>query len=338
MCYDSGGYTVQEILLSFCDKLLEIIDLVNKNEEICDGAHTIIENIRNEVVPDLVDDIIKELQDKGYFDNLVNVTLMDAKANKTDGGLDRLDATSEFVTSMQSYIGLVNKAYQDDNGTRFYILPKDHVTDGVGGCVKIFADPYHNGGDYRDLGIYFSANQNGDTGYNNTGVNWFNVKVLDGGQYDGKHPDIGFSFQDGKYVGGRFTCFSNGSTVFVVGEQKPDTHRSGVFSKMEVQGNMAITNNNQIRFASADNLKASTISLTPSNILKESLIGSKETYINGNLIMTVTENKVQTTRSIYTNENVVFTDNLKGVVLKSPNGSQFKIKVNDNGILTTERI
>ena len=75
--YDTGGYTVQEILSSFCNKILEIIDLVNKNEEVCDETLTIIENIRNEVVPDLVDNIIKEMQDNSYFDNLVNVTLID---------------------------------------------------------------------------------------------------------------------------------------------------------------------------------------------------------------------------------------------------------------------
>ena len=75
--YDTGGYTVQEILSSFCKKILEIIDLVNKNEEVCDEAHALIENIRNEVVPELVEDIMKELQDTGYFDNLVNVTLIE---------------------------------------------------------------------------------------------------------------------------------------------------------------------------------------------------------------------------------------------------------------------
>ena len=58
MCYDIGGYTVQEILASFCEKILEIIDQVNKNEEVCDETKTIIENIRNEVVPDLVEDIM----------------------------------------------------------------------------------------------------------------------------------------------------------------------------------------------------------------------------------------------------------------------------------------
>ena len=75
--YDTGGYTVQEILSSFSKKILEIVDLVNKNEEVCDEANTIIENIRNEVVPSLVDDIIKDMEDNGYFDKLVNVTLID---------------------------------------------------------------------------------------------------------------------------------------------------------------------------------------------------------------------------------------------------------------------
>ena len=77
LAYDSGGYTVQEILSSFTKKIIEIIDLVNKNEEVCDEAHSIIENIRNEVVPELVKDIMKEMEDKGFFDSLVNVTLIE---------------------------------------------------------------------------------------------------------------------------------------------------------------------------------------------------------------------------------------------------------------------
>ena len=75
IAYDTGGYTVQEILSSFCNKILEIIDLVNKNEEVCDEAHTFIENIRNEVVPSLVENIIEEMQNNGYFNNLANVSI-----------------------------------------------------------------------------------------------------------------------------------------------------------------------------------------------------------------------------------------------------------------------
>ena len=102
MCYDSGGYTVQEILTSFCNKILEIIELVNKNEEVCDEAHTLIENIRNEVVPDLVNDIMKEFQDSGYFDNLVNVTLIEQLRTRVD--------TIESENS--SKIQKVNNAYR----------------------------------------------------------------------------------------------------------------------------------------------------------------------------------------------------------------------------------
>ena len=98
--YDTGGYTVQEILSSFSNKILEIIDLVNKNEEVCDDAHTIIENIRNEVVPDLVDDIIKEMEDNGYFDTLVNVTLIENLRNELSTLLN--EAITDFTNRLDN--------------------------------------------------------------------------------------------------------------------------------------------------------------------------------------------------------------------------------------------
>ena len=103
LAYDSGGYTVQEILSSFCKKILEIIDLVNKNEEVCDEAHTLIENIRNEVVPDLVDDIMEELQDNGYFDSLVNVTLIEQLRTELTTLLNNTitDYTSRLDTQLE---------------------------------------------------------------------------------------------------------------------------------------------------------------------------------------------------------------------------------------------
>ena len=100
IAYDTGGYTVQEILSSFSKKILEIIDLVNKNEGVCDEAHAIIENIRNEVVPDLVDDIIKEMQDSGYFDSLVNVTLIENLRNELTTLLN--DAITNFTTRLDN--------------------------------------------------------------------------------------------------------------------------------------------------------------------------------------------------------------------------------------------
>ena len=101
IAYDTGGYTVQEILSSFCKKILEIIDLVNKNEEVCDETHTIIENIRNEVVPDLVDDIIKEMQDNGYFDRLVNVTLIEQLRTELTTLLN--DTITEHTTRLDNF-------------------------------------------------------------------------------------------------------------------------------------------------------------------------------------------------------------------------------------------
>ena len=111
--YDTGGYTVQEILSSFCKKILEIIDLVNKNEEVCNEAKTIIENIRNEVVPQLVDDIMKELQDNGYFDNLVNVTLIENLRTELTTLLNQ--TITDFTTRLDNFDSqLEQKAKQVD--------------------------------------------------------------------------------------------------------------------------------------------------------------------------------------------------------------------------------
>ena len=101
IAYDTGGYTVQEILSSFCKKILEIIDLVNKNEEVCDESRTILENIRNEVVPDLVDDIMKELQDDGYFDSLVNVTLIEQLRTELTTLLNQ--TITDFTTRLDNF-------------------------------------------------------------------------------------------------------------------------------------------------------------------------------------------------------------------------------------------
>lgn len=144
-------------------------------------------------------------------------------AKKNYGGLDRLAATSNFVTTLASYIGLVNYAYLGDNGTRFYILPKGKVTTGVGGTIKIFGDDYQNNADYRDMGWYFHADQLGDKGYHGNGVFWFNSKVLDNGVYANKNPDIGFSFQDGQIVGGRWISLFNAvpRAVLLIGPGLP---------------------------------------------------------------------------------------------------------------------
>ena len=101
MCYDTGGYTVQEILSSFSEKILEIIDQVNNNEEICNETHIIIENIRNEVVPELVDGIIKKFQDNGYFDTLVNVTLIEQLRTELTTLLNQ--TITDFTTRLDNF-------------------------------------------------------------------------------------------------------------------------------------------------------------------------------------------------------------------------------------------
>lgn len=203
---------------------------------------------------------------KNYFDNLdvqeeINKKLDEMVLNGTlqellkkivnevydDAGIGRLASTGRFETNLNSYISYVNTKYSADNATRFYLIPKDKVISGVGGCLKIFADNYNNNQDYRDFGIYFAADQNGDRGYYGNGVNWLNVKVLDSGVYNGKHPDLGFSFQDGKVVAGRITCFNNTRAVWTIGSLPP---KMGIQSVgLECQENVGIFANKRLKFA-----------------------------------------------------------------------------------------
>lgn len=123
-------------------------------------------------------------------------------------------------SSKDSYFSLKNIAFKEDNGTRVYIEPaskldKDsgtinehgNIISGIGGALKIFGDAYSEGSDYRDLGIYFHANQKGDIGSNKTGNFFINSKV-NGTRYKNVNktlsPDIVFSFQDGETIAGRF--------------------------------------------------------------------------------------------------------------------------------------
>lgn len=138
----------------------------------------------------------------------------------TIGGINRLATVGHFETELQSYIAYKSD-WKGDNGSRFYLVPKQKVTNGVGGCLKIFGDNYPKQGDYRDLGIYFSANQNGDDGFYHNGVNWINVKVYDTGEYANKHPDLGFSFQDGAVIAGKVFCFDGKKPYWLFGTKTP---------------------------------------------------------------------------------------------------------------------
>ena len=169
IAYDTGGYTVQEILSSFCKKILEIIDLVNKNEEICDEAHTLIENIRNEVVPDLVDDVFKELQDSGYFDNLVNVTLIENLRTEltrllnqtiTDytNRLDNFDSELDTKVSypiLDNEVGVTNITYEYGNVKRYGAIGEISIEDNTTSFQNAIDSAYACGFNvYVPMGIY----------------------------------------------------------------------------------------------------------------------------------------------------------------------------------------
>lgn len=176
---------------------------------------------------------------------------------KTHGGTERLriaDTTglATFAGDVQlpttkllhdstitSYLGVKNTVYSADQGTRFYIIPQGAVTTGVGGALKIFGDDYSaDQANYRDFGIYFSADQNGVTGQQGKGVVWLNSKVL--GTYAGKNPDIGFSFQDGATIAGVWSYISSSQVALVIGAATPSTASSSAGILLDLQGDMGI--------------------------------------------------------------------------------------------------
>jgi hypothetical protein len=154
--------------------------------------------------------------------------------------------TTDLVAHLVSYLGFVNKDYSGDNGTRIYILPKASVLAGVGGVLKIFGDAYHKDGvNYRDLGVYFSADQAGDKGSNDSGAFWINGKV--NGSFDGDNPDIGFSFQDGAKVAARFALVNN-RPALIIGPNKGKYHGNYAVVGLELQKDAVIYKDTMLRF------------------------------------------------------------------------------------------
>ena len=152
MCYDTGGYTVQEILSSFCKKILEIVDLVNKNEEVCNESRTIIENIRNEVVPDLVDDIMKELQDTGYFDSLVNVTLIEQLRTELTALLNQ--TITDYTTRLDNFDSQLDNMEKQ----RIQVINIKEVL-GTGDISTKFNELLTKLNEYNSTTIYFPSGE-----------------------------------------------------------------------------------------------------------------------------------------------------------------------------------
>lgn len=176
-------------------------------------------------------------------------------------------AVGAMSTGAQNVLVLKSNAPSaTDDGTRIYVMPRKKVTTSVGGTIKIFGDPFYDGAAYRDLGIYFSQDQNGDTGEHGTGVFYINSKVggINAGatEYDLKNPDIAFSFQDGYPVAARFSMLGAGHSVFVVGSGKADVAKRSSTVRLEMKGDLAFQGTSRvIRWESvasttADNLLA----------------------------------------------------------------------------------
>jgi hypothetical protein len=247
------------------------------------------------------------------YDSINNVThptlkdRLDTHANEIgillDAGLDRISASSKFVTTMESWIGLVNTKYLSDLATRFYLLPKDRVTTGVGGALKIFGDAYHLGQDYRDLGIYFHADQNGENGYHGNGVFWINVKVLDEGIYADKHPDLGISYQDGQVVWGRWIYLPNGTkrAVLMIGSGDPIHASSNSEIGIESSKAIALQHAQKIFLYTDDPAIANSVRSQGRKVLWSLATGGgEEKYIAGVKKTDLTEQKFEVLNALVT--------------------------------------
>lgn len=226
-----------------------------------------------------------------------------------------LTDTTDLVSSLNSYVGFVNHAYPNDNGTRLYILPRDTVTTGVGGVIKIFGDAYHlqDAGnlDYRDLGIYFSVDQSTDgtpdRGSNNTGVFWINQKVF-GPSYSGENPDIGFSFQDGAFIAGRFCLIDNNRTVFVVGKGNPLAASISSTTVLEAHGSISLRNTDNVNFLNATGTALHGYGADNLDFLKLSSINGVKEYVAGVLKKVSTTNSTRFDHAVVENTLVTITN------------------------------
>lgn len=156
-------------------------------------------------------------------------------------------------TTAYSVLGFQNNdPNAPDSATRLYIVPRanQHVTTGVGGALKIFGDDYFatdgTSANYRDFGLYFSADQGGDTGQQANGVFWLNSKT--NGTNLGKNADIGFSFQDGAIIAGRWAYISTTQAALIVGPSKPQVATKSTVIGLEMQSDIGFLATHGLRW------------------------------------------------------------------------------------------
>ena len=310
---DFDAITNYQLFCKLGEEINKIIDsqnIVGEQAETLTNAFIELQNYVNDYfknldVQDEINNKLNEMAEDGTLANIIEnyTTIPQINEIITEGGLDRIKATGKFLTNQSSWLGYMNTKYLADNATRFYLIPKNKVTEGVGGCLKIFADNYFDNQDYRDLGIYFSADQNNDKGYYGNGVNWINVKVLDDGSYNGKHPDLGFSFQDGKVVAGRITCFNTQRAMWTFGKNLPTLYGTDLIA--EFQKSIGLIKNSRIRFEkNASTNQFNDIFSNDDGDLNFSISSKEKKYISGNLINENSENKFDIKNALVTTNRV----------------------------------
>lgn len=315
-------------------KIVEYLNNISSNNNMLVNNIDDLNNWFNNLdVQDEVNNKLDEMAQDGTLAEIIaNYADIAEIKDVVDGsGLARLLATGKFLTNSNSWIGIINDKYTGDDATRVYLIPKDKVENGVGGCLKIFADNYFENQDYRDLGIYFSANQNGDTGYYGNGVNWINVKVLDNGMYAGKHPDLGFSFQDGNVVAGRITCYGNSRAMWVFGSNKSTLQGTDLIA--EFQKSVGLTKTTRLKFeVDKDNNRFNDIFSDADGNLTYSLNNVEKKYISGTQIEENSlntsnfKNAIITTNRVNVNSetNAISVLNSNRVVLGNTNNSTIR--------------
>lgn len=229
--------------------------LLNHVENIDEKLANLLENIET-----ATNEVLHRWTEDGTFDALINQSAL-KKVN------DRIDETNAQLTENAKKFGEHHTIVDVDNGefvmltsgetdinpSRLYLVPREEVTTGVGGCIKVFGDYFQKGNnDYRDCGIYFSSNQNSEQGFHKNGAFYINSKVGTTGKYRGLNPDIIISFQDNK-IGQRWCYMTNQSVTDawvrgIVGEREPllDVYDNKII--LEVQKDTAYVENSLQRF------------------------------------------------------------------------------------------
>jgi hypothetical protein len=189
---------------------------------------------------------------------------------------------SALATDQDTYVALQN-IDGSGNATRLYVVPKTTIATGVGSAIKWFADNYlQDNANYRDFGIYFSADQGGDTGYNGDGVFWLNQKSAGTRALD--FCDIGFSFADGAVTAGRVSRLKDGlgdRACWVFGGATLPQYAPTIGAvRVEFVGEVAFTNNNGVRFANSANASNSGVKMNASDELQFTANGSVALKIN----------------------------------------------------------